>query len=453
MEVVNAQRKFFHDQKTKPVELRLLRLKALYCGILKYEQQLTEALKQDLNKSAFDSYTTEIGYTLKEISHTIKYLERWCKPKKVCKAPIYFVGAKSYIINEPYGVTLIIAPWNYPFQLAIVPLIGALAAGNTAIVKPSELTPNVSKALSVMLEELFPAELVAVVEGGKEVSESLLRQKFDYIFFTGSTEVGKIVMESAAKNLVPVTLELGGKSPTIVHKDANLPLAARRIAWGKFLNAGQTCVAPDYVYVHSEVKKEFLVLLKEEIKKMYGVSPLQNKDYTRIIHKKHFDRLTSLLTGAKVVIGGESDEGNLLIEPTVLDQVTWCMPVMKEEIFGPILPTMEYDDIQVAISEIVSKPKPLALYLFTESKKIEDNILRNISFGGGCINDTLYHLTQPYLSFGGVGESGMGSYHGEYSFQTFSHQKSIVKQTTKFDISLRYRSSKEMLKIMRKLLK
>lgn len=447
-EIVSAQRNFFHEEKTRSVELRLLRLKALYYGILKYEKQITQALKQDLNKSTYDSYTTEIGFTLKEISHVIKYLKQWSKPQKVRKAPIYYLGAKSQVIHEPYGVTLIIAPWNYPFQLAIVPLVGALAAGNTAILKPSELTPNVSRVVGEMLAELFPAELVAVVEGGKEVSEQLLEQKLDYIFFTGSTKVGKIVMEAAAKNLVPVTLELGGKSPTIVHKDANLPLAARRIAWGKFLNAGQTCVAPDYVYVHHEVKKDFLIQLKKEIKQLHDGS-----NQTRIISQRHFDRLASFLEEGRAVVGGEVDKEKLLIEPTVLDQITWDMAVMEEEIFGPILPIMEYHNLQAIIPKIISRPKPLALYLFTESKHIKKEILTKISFGGGCINDTLYHLTQPHLPFGGVGESGMGSYHGEYSFHTFSHQKAVVTQTTKFDIPARYQSTEEMLKIMRKLLK
>jgi len=452
-QLITKQRDYFHAGKTRSLDVRLAHLRRLYNGIQTYEDRMVDALKKDLNKSEFDAYVTEIGYSLKEISQTIKQLPKWDKPKKVGKAPIYLFGTKSYIVNDPYGVVLNIAPWNYPFQLAIVPLVGAIAAGNTVILKPSELTPTVSKLLVEMLGELFPEELVAVVEGGKEISQKLLDQKLDYIFFTGSTEIGKSVAETAAKTLTPVTLELGGKSPTIVHKDANLTLAAKRIAFGKYLNAGQTCVAPDYMYVHANLREGFLDILEREMEKLYGQHPLKNKNYTRIVNKEHFERLTAFLEKGEIEIGGEVDEKKLLIEPTVLDGITWDMPVMKEEIFGPILPMMLYEELDEIINEINVRSKPLALYLFTESKAMEDKVLSKISFGGGCINDTLFHLTHPELPFGGVGESGIGRYHGKYSFETFTHQKSIVKQTTKFDLSLRYDSSDKALRLVKKIMK
>jgi len=452
-ELVAKQRDYFHAGKTRPLDVRLAHLRRLYDGILTYEDRIVDALNKDLNKSEFDAYVTEIGYTLKEISQTMKQLPKWDKPKKVNNRPIYLFGTKSYIVNDPYGVVLNIAPWNYPFQLAIVPLVGAIAAGNTVILKPSELTPNTSELLGEMLGELFPQALAAVVEGDKEISQKLLDQDLDYIFFTGGTEIGKSVAAAAAKTLTPVTLELGGKSPTIVHKDANLALAARRIAFGKFLNAGQTCVAPDYVYVHRDVKEGFMALLKEQIVTLYGEMPLNNQAMTRVVSKGHFDRLVALIGSGEIIIGGQIDEEKLLIEPTVLTNVTWDMPVMKEEIFGPILPVMGYTDLDEVIKEVVSRPKPLALYLFTESKAVEDKVLLNISFGGGCINDTLFHLTHPELPFGGVGESGIGRYHGRYSFETFTHQKSIVRQTTKFDLSLRYDSSDKALKMVKKVMK
>jgi len=451
--LVALQRNYFNIGKTRSLAVRLTHLKALYEGITKYESKIMEALKKDLNKSEFDSYATEIGYTLKEISHTIKHLPKWERCEKIRKTPLYLFGTKSYVMNEPYGVTLHIAPWNYPFQLAIVPIIGALAAGNTVILKPSELTPNVSDLLTELISEIFPKELIAVLTGGKEVSEKLLEQKFDYIFFTGSTRVGKIIMEAAAKQLTPVTLELGGKSPTIVHEDANLQLAARRIAYGKFLNAGQTCVAPDYVYVHEKIKNTFLQQLKQEITELYGENPVENSKMTRIVSKKHFERLVKLFENVVPIIGGKFNEETLMISPTVLTDVTWEMPVMEEEIFGPILPVMTYKEVDEIVEKITNKPKPLALYLFTESKAIKEEILSRISFGGGCINDTILHLTHPHLPFGGVGESGIGRYHGKYSFETFTHQKSIMKQTTKFDISVRYGLSEKAYKMVRKTLK
>ena len=409
-------------------------------------------MKLDLNKSVHESFTTEIGYVLKEISFQMKHISSWSKPKRVRTALTHF-GSKGKVVPEPYGVTLIIAPWNYPFQLAIAPLVGALAAGNTVVLKPSELTPNVSKVLTRMLGELFPEELVSVVEGGAQESTALLKEPFDYIFFTGSVGVGKVVMEAAAKKLTPLTLELGGKSPCIVHKDAKLDVTARRIVWGKFLNAGQTCVAPDYMYVHSSVKEQLIEALRHEIAEQYGKDALQNDNYVRIVSERHFERLCTFLQDGKPVIGGNYTKETLHIEPTVLTNVTWQSAVMEDEIFGPILPIIEYDKIEEVIETIQHHPKPLALYVFSEDRKVQEKVSSNISYGGGCINDVVYHLATPYLPFGGVGSSGLGSYHGEQSFRTFSHYKSILSQSTAFDMKIRYSSTKSALKFIRKLLK
>jgi len=348
---------------------------------------------------------------------------------------------------------LIIAPWNYPFQLAIAPLIGVIAAGNCAILKPSELTPKTSAVLDELISELFPEEYVSVVQGGVETSQALLKEKFDYIFFTGSVPVGKIIMEAASKNLTPVTLELGGKSPSIVHEDANIKLAAKRIAWGKYMNAGQTCVAPDYLYLHQDIKEQFLKYFIEATKELYGEKPLENPNYTHIVSQKHFNRLKSFLNDGDLILGGGVNEGELAIEPTVLTNISWDAQVMEDEIFGPILPVLEYSNLSEVIEGIHNHPNPLALYFFSENEKIQQEVINNISFGGGCINDTIYHLVSPYLPFGGVGNSGTGSYHGKGSFDTFSHQKSVLKQTTKFDIPIRYPNVKNGLKMIKQFLK
>ncbi|MGS0478431.1 aldehyde dehydrogenase [Bacillus mycoides] len=450
--IVNKQKEYFYKGHTRSVETRKNNLKKLYDGIQRFEDEIFQALKLDLNKSVHESFTTEIGYVLKEISFQMKHISSWSKPKRVRTALTHF-GSKGKVVPEPYGVTLIIAPWNYPFQLAIAPLVGALAAGNTVVLKPSELTPNVSKVLTRMLEELFPEELVLVVEGGVEESTALLKEPFDYIFFTGSVGVGKVVMEAAAKKLTPLTLELGGKSPCIVHKDAKLDVTARRIVWGKFLNAGQTCVAPDYMYVHSSVKEQLIEALRHEIAEQYGKDALQNDNYVRIVSERHFERLCTFLQDGKPVIGGNYTKETLHIEPTVLTNVTWQSAVMEDEIFGPILPIIEYDKIEEVIETIQHHPKPLALYVFSEDRKVQEKVTSNISYGGGCINDVVYHLATPYLPFGGVGSSGLGSYHGEQSFRTFSHYKSILSQSTAFDMKIRYSSTKSALKFIRKLLK
>lgn len=448
---MEKQRNFFLQGKTKELSYRIEALKRLQSLIRTNEQELMNALKKDLNKSEFDTYLTEIGIVLEEIKFTLKHLPAWAKPRRV-RSSLATLGSKSYIYPEPYGVSLVISPWNYPFQLAIAPLAGAIAAGNCVILKPSELTPNTSAVLAKLISENFPKEFIAVVEGGVEVSTALLNEKFDYIFFTGSVQVGKIVMQAAAKNLTPVTLELGGKSPCIVHEDANLKLAAKRIAWGKFTNAGQTCVAPDYLYVHSHVKKEFLHELKDAICELYGENIFDSGLFTKIVSKRHFKRLVSFLNNGERYLGGKYDETKLTVEPTILDEIHWDDEVMQEEIFGPILPVMGYESLQKIISEIQSRPKPLALYIFSNSDKIQEKILDEISFGGGCINDTVYHLSSPYLPFGGVGESGIGAYHGKGSFDVFTHEKSILKQTTRFDLPFRYPTMKNGLKFIKRIL-
>ena len=450
--IVNKQKAYFYNGHTRSVEVRKNNLKKLYEGIQRFEEEIFQALKLDLNKSVHESFTTEVGYVLKEISFQLKHISSWSKPKRVRTALTHF-GSKGKVVPEPYGVTLIIAPWNYPFQLAIAPLVGALAAGNTIVLKPSELTPNVSKVITRMLAELFQEELVAVVEGGVEESTALLKEPFDYIFFTGSVGVGKVVMEAAAKQLTPLTLELGGKSPCIVHKDAKVDVTARRIVWGKFLNAGQTCVAPDYLYVHASVKKQLIEAMRHEIEEQYGKEPLHNDNYVRIVSERHFERLCTFLKDDKTVIGKNYKKETLHIEPTVLTNVTWKSTVMEDEIFGPILPIIEYDNIEDVIDTIQQHPKPLALYVFSEDKEVQRQVTSNISYGGGCINDVVYHLATPYLPFGGVGSSGLGSYHGEESFRTFSHYKSILAQSTAFDMKIRYSSTKSALKFIRKLLK
>ncbi len=450
--LVEKQKQYFRTGATKDIAYRLNALQTLRDGIKNHEQKFIDALKADLNKSEFEAYSTEIGIVLEEIRFTLKHLRKWAKPQKV-KTPLTHIGSTGYIYPEPYGTALIISPWNYPFQLAIAPLIGAIAAGNCSILKPSELTPKTSAVLGELIHALFPEEYITVVQGGVETSQALLQEKTDTIFFTGSVPVGKIVMEAASKNLIPVTLELGGKSPCIVHEDANIKLAAKRIAWGKFLNAGQTCIAPDYLYLHQSIREKFLTHLHESIKELYGERPLTNPNYTRIVSERHFDRLASFLTNGVIRIGGNTNKDGLAIEPTVLTRITWDDPVMQDEIFGPILPVLEYSQLSEVIEGIRNHPNPLALYVFTESDATAQEVLQSISFGGGCVNDTVYHVASPYLPFGGVGSSGVGAYHGKGSFDTFSHHKSVLKQTTLFDIPFRYPNMKNGLKKLKYFLK
>lgn len=443
--LVAKQNAYFRTERTKDLTFRIDALQKLRTAIKNNEKNLMDALRADLNKSEFDAYTSEIGFVLEELRFTIKHLRSWVKPRRV-KTPLTHIGSTSYIYSEPHGVTLVIAPWNYPFQLAIAPLIGAIAAGNCAVIKPSELTPKTSELLGKLIRELFSDEYIAVVQGGVETSQALLREPFDYIFFTGSVPVGKVIMEAAAKNLTPVTLELGGKSPCIVHEDANIKLAAKRIAWGKFTNAGQTCIAPDYLYVHKNRKDQFLQQFRETTIELYGQQPLNNPDFTRIVSERHFTRLSSFLDNGNQFMGGKTNKEKLTIEPTVLTDITWDDPIMQDEIFGPILPILEYSDLDEVIDGIHRHPKPLALYIFTESPNIQQDMLNRVSFGGGCVNDTVYHFVSPYLPFGGVGNSGIGAYHGKGNFDTFSHNKSVLKQTTLFDIPFRYPNVKNGLK-------
>jgi len=446
--IFKKQVDFFKSGQTKNYEFRKRSLKQLRKAIKKNEGKITAALNKDLNKSAFESYSTEIGVLLNEISFVLKHLKSWMKPKRV-KTPMTHVGSSSYIYSEPYGVTLIIAPWNFPFQLAITPLVGAIAAGNCAIIKPSEFTPHTSAVIKEIISHNFGSEFISVIEGGIETNQALLKQAFDYIFFTGSPQVGKIVMKAAAEHLTPVTLELGGKSPCIVHKDAHLQLAAKRIAWGKFLNAGQTCIAPDYLYVHADIHAEFLQIFKEEVANLYGKKVLSNKDYSHIVNEGHFNRLISLMEEGEIFFGGEVDESRNKIEPTVMTNVSWEDPVMQGEIFGPILPVLVYENLEEVYEGIDNSPKPLALYLFTEDERVEEEVLATVRFGGGSINDTVYHFANPYLPFGGVGSSGLGAYHGEKSFEAFSHQKGVLKQTTDFDIPVRYPNIKNGLQMVK----
>jgi aldehyde dehydrogenase (NAD+) len=426
-ELINKQRTFFRSGRTKNVQFRIKSLQTLKELIQANEHAILDAVKQDLNKSEMEAKRAEVGLVVSEINFTLDNLESWAETKEVPTAESH-AGAKSFIQPEAYGSALVIAPWNYPFQLAVSPLVGAIAGGNTAVLKPSELTPNTSAVLSGLINDHFPEEYLHVVEGEVETSTALLKEDFDYIFFTGSTGVGKIVAEAAAKHLTPVTLELGGKSPTIVHKDANLDEAALRIARGKFANAGQTCVAPDYLLVHSSVKDTLLAKLKAAITSMYGENIVENPNFGHVVSARHFDRLAGFLDNGTLVTGGQTNREQLIIEPTILDSISWEDPIMQDEIFGPILPVMEYNDTTDIINRITERPKPLALYLFTEDETLQDEILATISFGGGAINDTLSHMTSHYLPFGGVGASGMGAYHGKASFDTFSHYKSILKR-------------------------
>ncbi|MEK4072407.1 aldehyde dehydrogenase [Paenibacillus sp. FSL M7-0656] len=427
-QLVTEQRTFFYTGQTKNIEYRINALQQLRKGIEKHQQWIQDALRADLNKSEAEAYGSEIRIVLGELDFALEHLQEWAAPKQVPTNPAMQDGV-STIYPEPYGVALIIAPWNYPFQLAFGPLIGAIAAGNCAVIKPSELTPAVSRLTYDLILEIFPQEYIAVMEGKVEASTALLKEKFDYIFFTGSTGVGRIVMKAAAEHLTPVTLELGGKSPAIVHNDAELKLVAQRIVRGKFLNAGQTCVAPDYLLVHEQVHDELINLIGAEIKDKFGDDVLQNADFPHIVNSRNFDRLSKFLTDGKTLIGGRSVREQLLIEPTVLGDVNWESAVMQEEIFGPILPVFTYSDLNPMLDEIVRRPKPLALYLFTQDEQLQDQVLNQVSFGGGCINDTLSHMTSHYLPFGGVGESGMGSYHGQQSFDVFSHHKSVLKRS------------------------
>lgn len=452
-ELVNKQREFFMKGKTLDASFRLAALKKLSVAITEMESEILAALNADLNKSEIEGFMTEIGTVLAEIKCTIKNLAKWMKKSKV-KTPLMLFPAKSYTIPEPFGVALIMSPWNYPFMLSISPLIGAIAAGNCAIIKPSAYSPTIAGIIEKLIKRCFEEEYCAVVLGSRKENTELLEQKFDYIFFTGSMAVGRVVMAAASKHLCPVTLELGGKSPAIVDETANIDLAAKRLVFGKYMNAGQTCVAPDYVLVHKSKKAELIEKLRHYINLCYPKDASGAViDYPRIVNAKHFERLSGLMQGESIVIGGEVNHASLSIEPTVLDNVSFDAPIMQEEIFGPLLPLIEYEQLDEAINEIQRRPKPLALYLFSSDQSVWERIEKRVSFGGGCINDCLLHVSSPYLPFGGVGDSGMGRYHGKASFDTFSHYKSIVNKSAKMDFDMRYRPYDEMKrKMIRKLL-
>ncbi len=435
--IVVEQRAFFESGKTLCVCRRKEALKKLYAAIVSREKELTDALRSDLGKSDFESYMCEVGLVLDEISYMLKHIEDFAKEKRV-RTPLAQFASRSYVKPSPYGVTLIMSPWNYPLLLTLDPLVDALAAGNTAVIKPAAYAPATSAAIKELIESTFEQKYVAVVTGGRAENACLLDQKFDYIFFTGSKGVGIEVMKKAAVHLTPVTLELGGKSPCIVDKTANLALAAKRIAFGKYLNCGQTCVAPDYVLCHASVRDRFVELLKQEITRQYGKDPLQNADYGRIVNQKHFERICSLIDENKVVHGGNTNPQTLQIAPTVMNGVTWEDAVMGEEIFGPVLPVLTFEEIDDVIKTVNSHDRPLALYIFSSNKKTVRRVTSKCTFGGGCVNDVVIHLATAHMGFGGVGESGMGAYHGKVGFDTFSHKKSIVDKKTWIDLPMRY---------------
>lgn len=442
-DLVTRQRKYFQTGATLPVSVRVDALKRLYGVISGCEKEIHTALKRDLGKSGFESYMCETGLVLEEISYMLKHIHRFAREKNV-RTPLAQFHSRSFKKPSPYGVTLIMSPWNYPFMLTLSPLVDALAAGNTAVVKPSAYSPHTSDVILQILSQCFDPEYVAVVTGGRTENTCLLREHFDYIFFTGSQFVGKEVMRNAAEHLTPVTLELGGKSPCIVDKSADIKLAARRIVFGKYLNCGQTCVAPDYIYCHRSVKDRLVKEVQKQIQKQYGKQPLRNPNYGKIINEKHFDRLLGLIDKNKTVHGGDSDRHALRIEPTVLDNVTFADAVMQEEIFGPIMPILIFDNLDEAIRNINAMPHPLALYLFTSDKAAAKKVTSRCGFGGGCINDTIIHLATTEMGFGGFGESGMGSYHGKVGFDTFSHYKSIVDKKTWIDLPMRYQPYRKL---------
>lgn len=453
-EILIRQKTYFKSGVTLPVKFRIEMLKKLYRAVKKYETEITGALTRDLGKSDFEGYMCEMGLVLSEITYMVHHVKRFAKEKTV-RTPLAQFASRSYRKPSPYGNVLIMSPWNYPFLLTMEPLVEALAAGNTVVLKPSAYSPATSDIVKKIVEECFAPEYVAVVTGGRKENATLLQQKFDFVFFTGSQNVGKEVLRKSAENLTPAVLELGGKSPCIVDSSAKIKLAAKRIVFGKYLNCGQTCVAPDYVFCHRSVKDEFVREVCEQIKKQYGERPLENQDYGKIIHEKHFDRILGLINEEKVVLGGECKKETCQIAPTVMENVTWEDAVMQEEIFGPVMPILTFETIEEVIALLQDKAKPLALYLFTEDKKVARKVTERCRYGGGCINDTIVHLATSSMAFGGVGESGMGCYHGKDGFDTFSHTKSILDKKTWMDLPMRYQpyQRKRYGKLLRMFLK
>ncbi|MCD8309447.1 MAG: aldehyde dehydrogenase, partial [Clostridia bacterium] len=441
-DILLKQKEYFATGATLDVKTRIAALKKLYAAICENEDVINKALKDDLGKSSAESYICEVGMTLSEISYLLKHVKKWAKDKRV-HTPMAQFASKSYIKKSPYGSVLIMSPWNYPFMLTLEPLADAIAAGCTAVVKPSAYSPATSKVIADLLGKIFPPEYVAVVLGGRAENSQLLDLDFDKIFFTGSVAVGKEVMRRASEKLIPVTLELGGKSPCIVDSTAKIKLAAKRIAFGKFLNCGQTCVAPDYVLVHESVEDEFLKALKAEIARQYGDYPLENANYGKIISPKHYNRVKGLIAKEKIYCGGECDDKSLRIAPTVLKGADWSDAAMGEEIFGPVLPVIAYKDIDTVINKINGGGTPLALYMFSQDKAAIKKVTSRVAFGGGCVNDTVIHLATSAMGFGGCGESGMGSYHGKNGFDCFTHEKSIVDKKTFIDLPMRYQPYKK----------
>ncbi len=434
-ELIEMQRHHFASGATFDVKRRKEHLRRLHGTILRYERRIAKALAEDLRKSSFESYMSETGIVLEELRYLISHVGAWARPRHV-RTPLAQFPARSFVVSEPYGVTLIMAPWNYPFQLCMIPLVGALCAGNTVILKPSAYAPHTSAIIEEIVTATFDPALVTVVQGGRTENQKLLDHRFDYIFFTGSGPVGSLVMERAARYLTPLTLELGGKSPAVVDSSSHLKLAARRIAFGKFLNAGQTCIAPDYVLIEKSVEQPFLEYLSKAIEEFFPDNDFSN--LPSIVNTKHFDRLLSLLEGESCIVGGQWNRETLQIHPTVLNSVHMESPVMQEEIFGPILPILTFETIDEAVAIIKNRPTPLALYLFTTRASVEKIFTQRLSFGGGCINDTIIHIATSHMGFGGVGDSGKGKYHGKASFETFSHQKGMVKKSNLIDLPLRY---------------
>ncbi|GAA4306077.1 aldehyde dehydrogenase [Nibribacter koreensis] len=449
VQALQQQKAFFATGKTRELAFRKDMLQRLATAIAQEEESITQALAEDFHKPAFETYATEIAIVLSEIKFILKHLDKWARPRKVKSSFLNF-PSKDYIYPEPYGISLVIGAWNYPFQLTLSPLIGSMAAGGCTFLKPSELTPATSQVIAHLVEKHFPAEYVMVVQGGPEVSQELLQLSFDKIFFTGSTAVGKIVAQAAASQLIPVTLELGGKSPCLVDETANLEVAAQRIVWGKYLNAGQTCVAPDYVLVQESVQRPLLEQLQKTITQFYTASPQQSQDYARIINDRHFERLQKLLQASKVYFGGQTDASQRYMAPTLLTDVTWEQPIMQEEIFGPLLPVLPFKTLPEALQQITQREKPLALYFFSNDQAAQEMVLAQTSSGGACINDTISHLANPHLPFGGVGTSGQGNYHGKASFLAFSHQKSVLKKPFWPEVNLRYPPYQDKLNWMKK---
>jgi len=450
IELLHDHRSYFASGVTKDLSFRQEQLGVLKKALLACEHSLFHALKEDLGKPAFEAYGGETAIVVSEIDHAVKHLRCWAKPKRV-RTPLTHFPARCAIHTEPFGVALIIGPWNFPVQLMLAPLVGAMAAGNCALLKPAISTPHTSRLLAKLIRDNFDSAYVSVVEGGAETAQALLAERFDHIFFTGGVATGRLVMAAAAKHLTPVTLELGGKNPCIVDADTDLDITARRIVWGKFFNAGQSCVAVDYLLVDRRVKQELLSRIVACIEGFYGGDPARSPDLARIVSEAHFDRLLALLGRGEILTGGNSDRASRYIAPTVIDGITGSEPIMEDEIFGPLLPVITYDDLSEAIDFVNARPKPLALYFFSRDKVRQEKVLRETSSGGGCINDTVIHETVTRLPFGGVGDSGMGKYHGKASFATFSHDRSIVRNNFLIDIFLRYPPYKDHLKWLRRL--